>query len=91
MNDTKAGLSFRGCRTRGQAMEKFETWLDDDHAEQLRRFGARLVTENLDVPEIASQINQLQAFLASTRGDTIAIFAAALDKLAAARDEAVRP
>jgi hypothetical protein len=80
MNDTETGLSFRGCRTRGQAMEKFETWLDDDHAEQLRRFGARLVTENLDVTEIASQINQLQAFLASTRVDSIARFAAALDE-----------
>jgi hypothetical protein len=80
MNDGTQTLSFSGCQTRGQAMEKFQTWLDDDHAEQLRRFGARLVTENLDVPEIASQLHQLQAFLASTRGD-----------FAASSDEAGRP
>ena len=73
-------VDFTDCRTREAALAKFLGWYDDQCAEQLRSFGARLVDANDDVKEIASELSQLRAYLAVSRDDARARFAEVLDE-----------
>jgi hypothetical protein len=38
-------ISFRGCKTRDEAVERMRLWLDDIHADAIRELETRLICE----------------------------------------------
>ena len=57
------GMSLKNCRTRAEAVKRFETWLDEYLAEQVRAMAADWSAHDgatCDVPEFLSGVAELR-------------------------------
>jgi len=76
------GMSLKNCRTRAEAVKRFETWLDEYLAEQVRAMAADWSAHDgatCDVPEFLSEVAELRAHFERSRAECVAQFAQALD------------
>lgn len=77
------GLSFKGCKTRAEVIDRMGAWLDAHYDEQVRTVAACWLVDDgaeCDAAAFQSELAQLRAAFTRSRADCLAAVTRALDE-----------
>jgi len=79
---TPQGMSLKNCRTRAEAVKRFETWLDAYLENEVRVIASYWSVEDgaeCDAPAFLSEVAELRAHFERSRAECVAEFTEALE------------